>query len=489
MNSSRTVNGSSLATAAMANPRVVDWFLVKDHKFIALRYLALLFSFGLVGVLAMLLVRLELLTPNSAFMGSTSFAVFFSAHGVMMFHFVLAPAFLGVLGNAMVPLQIGASALAFPRLNRASWHLLGLGGLLVILATMCGGVGAGWMFDAPTDLAACSRIIMIALGVSCAALSVILLSVNLVTSIIQLRAPPVTWSQLPVFSWSVLMAGFVTILASPILILAMLLLIMRHLGIDIFERAAGGDPLLMRQLLWLYGTPAIYAIALPMLGLVSDQLSVGERPDNGIKALLSAVALLSLLLWGQHFLLGDGLGVVRSVSAAATGVMGALFLVLVVTWIVRLGRHGVPKSPAGPFILVAMVMLVGGVLTGLTLGMPVLSRYLHNTYFVTAHVHLLTVGAATLVFLGGLHLVWPGLTGRRPRITLTKSGLAIMSAGLIATFGPLFVLGSMGAIRRQLNYPVEFQPLQIFATAGATILLTGLAFTALSFLFSRRADA
>ncbi len=459
-----------------------------DHRHIALRYLWLLFIFGGIGAFTMLIARLEQLSPGPNLVSSTTFAVLFSTHGILMFHFALAPAFLGVLANVIVPIQVGADRTAFPRLNRMSWYLFGTGGVLVLISMLCGGAGGGWIFDAASADPITRCVALAAIGVLCASLSLILLSVNLLTTIASMRAPTMTWRDIPIFSWSVSLASIVLLLSSPLLALAMSLLVIRFLfNVDLFELAAGGDPVLFRKLLGMYRAPAIVAIALPMLGFISDQVAQRVRqPDRVLRTLLSAIAVLSFFLWGRRFAMGGAVGVADILPALATSMMSAIFLAIIVIWIVRLARGGAIASPASPFLIVAVLVLAVGVCTGATLGLPVLNRYLHNSYYMTAHVHITMIGAVALTFFGGLHLIWRELTGRDPRLSLSRKGLGLTMAGLLVTFVPLFLLGVMGAVRRQYHYPNEFHVLNVIATLGAFALFIGIWVIAASFVFSKR---
>jgi cytochrome c oxidase subunit 1 len=489
MNSTVAAIGGADEMKVFGEGRIKLWLAATGHVCLARRYLFLLLIVGVGGALAAMLMRLELMAPGPDLFGSSAFAMLFSAHGTLMFYFVLAPAFLGVLGNALLPGEVGARGMAFPRLNALSWYLLAAGGFLILLSAMMGGLGSGWTFEAFAAVGGSAvRLAAAPAGVALAAVSLILLAVNQVTTVLSLRDRAISWGRMPVFSWSVFLAGLMVLFSSPLLALSMgLILGNTFFGISLSDPATGGDPLLMRRLFWMYGTPALYAVALPALGLLGDAFARKARgPDQVVKAILAAIALPSFLLWGQHFLNVDGLGGMSYVSAASTSLVAGLFLALVVHWIRLMAVSGLPDGEAGAYETASLALLLVAVLTGLILGLPALNRFLHNTYFMTAHVHVMTSGALFMAFVGGLHRAWQPLTERMPRPGLARSGLAVAVIGLAATFGPLFLLGVHGAVRRQDAYPAEFQVLHILSTAGASILLAGITLAALSFALARR---
>lgn len=469
------------------------WMGATDPVRLARRYLLALIFFAAAGALAALGIRVELLSPQADFMGTSAFAVLFSTHGILMFHFVLAPAFLCVLGNALVPGQIGARELAFPRLNRAACYLLVTGGVMVLLAAFTGGLPLGWMLDAPlAESTAPVRLVLTAAGIAFGGLALILTALNLATSIQTLRRPNLGWAQLPNFTWSVFLASLCVLLSSPLLLMAMGLVITEGLlKTGLFGPEAGADPLFYRKLFWLYGTPALYAIALPALGLLGDAIARHERrPDQLVRAVLPGIAALSFLLWGQHFPTADSWNTSGLLAAVTTGVMGTLFLLLVLHFARRLIAQGPPAGVAGWYLAASVIALALGALSGMTLGVPSLGRYLHNTTFMTAHVHVMTAGALLLAFFGGLHHAWPLLGGSDvAHPGLARAGLAVVLIGLLAAFGPMFLMGLGGALRREFGYAPEFQVLQVFATAGTSLLLAGMLVAILAFVPMRRAPS
>jgi cytochrome c oxidase subunit 1 len=481
----------STRPAPLRDVRIRSWLRATDHVRIARRFLAALVAFALAGGLAALLLRLELLSPGTDFMGASAFAMLFTTHGILMFHFVLAPSFLCVLGLALVPDQIGARGMAFPRLSRASVSLFVTGGALVLLAALLGGAPVGWMLDGPLDdQSSAVRMVLAATGVAFAAITLIMTAINHVTTIHVMRRRDLTWRSLPVFTWSILLASLCVIVTSPLLVTATGWVVSElFLKTDPFGPGAGADPLFYRKLFWLYGTPALYAIALPALGIVGDTISRRDRsPDLFAKALLAAVVAASFLLWGQHFPAAGAWSWTGILAGLATCVVVVLFLALALHFGRRLAAEGLRGGAGDAYMAASMGMLVAGVLSGLILGAPLLSRHLHNTTFMTAHVHFMTAGALLLAFLGGLHQSWPVLANRdATRPGLARAGLVVLVLGLFAAFGPLFLMGLGGALRRAHGYAPEFQVLQVFATAGTSVLLTGALLALLAFVPARRA--
>jgi cytochrome c oxidase subunit 1 len=466
------------------------WLLSTDHRRLAGLYLGLSFLFLLLGTGAAAILRLELLTPAAATVGASTFSALFTFHGMAMFYFVLLPVFPGVLGNALLPRTIGAPRMAFPRLNTAAWHLLAAGGTLVLLSLMLGGTGVGWSFDAPDGGG--GRTLLAAFGVMLAAVAYALLAVNIVTTVVWMRGPGVTWEKLPLFAWGQFAGAILVAVTAPVLAMALALLVVdRVSAFALFDPAAGGDPVLFRRLFWIAGTAAFQAAALPALGTIAEVVrrrAGAEARSRGLAAAaMGTIAVASLFISGQHFPASDSGGFAAWVSSALAGLLGIAYGVVVIHVLLTLARGRLAVSASALHALGALLFVVAGGFTGIAVSAMGTSVFLHNTTFVTAHVHLLVVGAMLMALLAGLFEFWPDISGRAPREGAGRAAAILLSAGVLTTFLPLFVMGSQGALRRQHGYDGGFQVLQILSSAGTTILFASLALAAIALLAGRRA--
>src|SRR5215472_15243263 len=244
---------------------IKSWLLTRDHKRIALLYLAGVTFFFFVGGAMAVLIRLELATPPGDLVSDETYNKLFTMHGVMMVFFFLIPAIPAVIGNFLVPIMIGAKDLAFPKINLFSWYIYMVGGLFTLYALVAGGVDTGWTFYAPFSTASSTtNVIPAALGIFITGFSSILTGLNFIVTIHRMRAPGMTWFRMPLFLWSMYATSLIMVLGTPVIAITLLLLAAErlfHLGI--FDPALGGDPLLVQHLVWFYSHPAVYIMVLP----------------------------------------------------------------------------------------------------------------------------------------------------------------------------------------------------------------------------------
>jgi cytochrome c oxidase subunit 1 len=455
------------------------WFAPVDPVAVARRHLGVIGMLLVVGLLAALLMRLELLTPAGDHVSATTFGSLFSLHGTLMFYFVLLPAFPGVLGHALLARQAGIKAMAFPRLANTSWHLLALGGACVLLTFVMGGTNAGWSFDAAFGgRFVAPHIATAAFGVFLAAVSASLLGMNIATTIFRWRKNNEPWLSMPPFMTTVFLASLIAIVACPMLAACMAMVIADNLfGFSLFDPTTGADPQLFRSLFWLFGTPALYMVLLPSLGIVTEIFIQRVRPGlvhaRFLNPVFAAIAVVAFLLWGQHFQTSAAVRPSTWVAALMTGTMLALVGAVVTTWFVMLLR-GLPRMDAAlGYAISFIVTVVVGALSGVALALPPVGAFLHGTTFVTAHMHIMMGAALGLAFVGGLHLARPDTAGAS-----MATPPFLLAAGIQLTFLPVLCLGTGGLMRRAYEYPQEFHALQVLATAGMSILLAGIVLAA-----------
>src|SRR5512142_239736 len=258
---------------------IKSWLLTKDHKRIALLYLATITLFFFIGGAFATLIRIRLLTPQGDLVSSETYNKLFTMHGVVMVFFFLVPSIPATLGNFFLPMMIGARDLAFPRVNLLSWYLLIAGGGFAIFAMVAGGVDTGWTFYTPYSTSYSNTyVIATALGIFIAGFSSILTGLNFIVTVHRMRAPGMTWFRMPLFVWSQYATALIQVLGTPVLAVTLVLIFCeRVFHIGIFDPALGGDPVLFQHLFWFYSHPAVYIMVLPGMGIISELVSVFSR--------------------------------------------------------------------------------------------------------------------------------------------------------------------------------------------------------------------
>src|SRR5687767_8716959 len=283
-----------------------SWLLTRDHKRIALLYLAGVTLFFFIGGAFAVMIRLELATPPGELVTDDTYNKLFTLHGVMMVFFFLIPAIPAVLGNFLIPLMIGARDLAFPKLNLASWYIFMIGGALTLWAIINGGVDTGWTFYTPYSTAFSNTHVLAAgLGVFINGFSSILTGLNFIVTIHKMRAPGLTWFRLPLFVWAHYATSLIMVLGTPVIAVTILLVaVERTLRLGIFDPSLGGDPVLFQHLFWFYSHPAVYIMILPAMGVVSEIVTCFSRKrifGYEVIAISSlAIAIIGFLVWGHH---------------------------------------------------------------------------------------------------------------------------------------------------------------------------------------------
>jgi len=453
-----------------------SWLLTRDHKRIALLYLAGVTFFFFVGGAFAVLIRLELATPAGDLVSDETYNKLFTMHGVMMVFFFLIPAIPAVLGNFLVPIMIGAKDLAFPKLNLASWYIYMIGGLFTLYALVSGGVDTGWTFYVPfSTVSSTTNVIPTALGIFITGFSSILTGLNFIVTMHKMRAPGMTWFRMPLFLWSMYATSLINVLGTPVLAITIALIaVERIFHFGFFDPRVGGDPVLFQHLFWFYSHPAVYIMVLPAMGVVSELVAVGCRKEVfGYKFVAFAslaIAVLGFLVWGHHmFVAGESVysALIFSILSFLVAIPSA---VKVFNWTATMYRGSVswetPMLYAYGFI---GLFTIGG-LTGLFLASIAVDVHVTDTYFIVAHFHYIMVGGTIMGYLGGLHFWWPKISGRLYNETLAKLSAGIIFIGFNLTFFPQFILGYMGMPRRYHAYPPEFQVLNVLSSAGASIL-------------------
>ena len=490
-----------MATAVVSTERenyinaeygVRSWLLTTDHKRIALLYLLSITFMFFVGGFFALLIRLELLTPAGDLVQADTYNKLFTMHGQVMVFFFLIPSIPAVLGNFLIPMMVGAKDLAFPRINLLSWYLYIIASGMMLHCILTGGVDTGWTFYTPFSTAfSNTKVVEAGLAIFVAGFSSILTGLNFVVTVHRMRAPGMTWARLPLFVWSHYATSIIMLLGTPVLAITLLLVVFErvfHLGI--FDPTRGGDPLLFQHLFWFYSHPAVYIMILPAMGVVSEIIPCFSRKrvfGYSFVAMSSiAIAVFGFLVWAHHmFVAGISLysALFFSILSYLVAVPSA---VKVFNWTATMYKGAISFSTPMLYALGFIGLFTIGGLTGLFLAALGFDVHVTDTYFVIAHFHYIMVGGAVMGYLGGIHFWWPKISGRMYPEAWGRLSAAIVFIGFNLTFFPQFILGYLGMPRRYWQYPPEFQVLNVFSTAGSTILAVGYLLPIIYMLWSLR---
>jgi len=464
---------------------LVGWLTTTDHKKIGILYMTTAFAFFLFGGVLALLMRYELAEPGRQLVGESVYNQLFTMHGsIMMFLFAVPMAF--GFANYLVPLQLGAPDMAFPRLNSLSYWLY-LGGGLTMVSGFLSARGAaqfGWTAYTPLSDAIHSPgagADLWIMGVVVTGAASILTGVNVISTVLCLRAPGMTMFRMPIFTWNMFIVSAMVILAFPVLTAGLALLYAdRHLGSHFFDAPGGGEPVLWQHIFWFFGHPEVYIVALPFFGVVTEVIPVFSRkPLFGYKGFVFAtlaIASLSTAVWAHHMFTTGAINL--PFFSAVTFLIAVPTGVKMFNWIATMWRgHLTFQSPMLFCIGFLLVFLVGG-LTGPMLASPPVDFHVTDTYFVVAHMHYVLFGTAAFGFFAGLYFWYPKVTGRLLNEPLAKLHFWTMFIGFNLTFWPHHLLGLRGMPRRVPDYAeasgLEF--LNLLSSFGSAVLGLGTLF-------------
>ncbi|GAA2357360.1 cytochrome c oxidase subunit I [Saccharopolyspora halophila] len=464
----KTVKGSFLARM----------FRTTDHKQIGILYLVTSMAFFLVGGLMAMLIRGELAVPGMQFLSQEQYNQLFTMHGTVMLLLYATPILFG-FANYILPLQIGSPDVAFPRLNAFSYWLYLFGGLMVVSGFILPGGAAdfGWFAYTPLSDALHSPghgADMWIAGLAVSGLGTILGAVNMLTTVVCLRAPGMTMFRMPIFTWNILVTSLLILLAFPILTAALLgLMADRHLGAHVFDPANGGV-ILWQHLFWFFGHPEVYIVALPFFGIVSEIFPVFSRkPLFGYSGLVYAtlgIAALSVVVWAHHMYATGA--VLLPFFAFTTFLIAVPTGVKFFNWIGTMWKGQMTFETPMIFSVGFLVTFLFGGLTGVLLAMPPVDFHVSDTYFVVAHFHYVLYGTIVFATFAGIYFWFPKITGRMMDERLGQLHFWLTFIGFHATFLVQHWLGNEGMPRRYADYLESdgFTMLNTISTVGAFIL-------------------
>ena len=479
-----------------AAPGLLGWLTTTDHKTIGISYMVTSFAFFLLGGLLALVMRAELAQPEMQVVTTDVYNQLFTMHGSIMMFLFLGPFAFG-LANYIVPLQIGAPDMAFPRLNALSYWLF-LGGALTMVSGFLTSEGApsfGWFAYTPLSNETYSPTIgaeLWLIGLLLTGFSAVFTAVNLITTIVGMRAPGMTMFRVPIFTWNMLVTSGLVLMAFPVLTAASVLLFSdRHFGTHVFDDRLGGSPLLWQHLFWFFGHPEVYILALPFFGVITEVLPVfSRRPVFGYKGLVFAtlsIAALSTGVWAHHMFVTG--------AVLLPFFSGLSYLIAVPTgvkffdWIGTMwGGQLRFKTPLLFALAFLATFLIGG-LTGVLLASPPVDFHVSDSYFVVAHMHYVLFGGSVFALFAGVYMWFPKFTGRMLGEGLGRLHVLTTFVGFNLTFLVQHQLGLNGMPRRVADYRAEdgFTTLNVISSVGSFLLgISTLFFLANVFLSLRR---
>mgnify|MGYP001214633477 FL=1 len=482
MTTTATPTATTRTPAAARRPaqgsKIVGWITSTDHKVIGYMYLITSFVFFIVAGVMALLIRAELMLPGMQLMNNETYNQLFTMHGTVMLLMFATPLFVG-FANVLVPLQIGAPDVAFPRLNQFGYYLFLFGSLIALSGffTPGGAASFGWFAYVPLSDAVRSPGLggdLWIMGLAIGGLSTILGAVNFLTTILCMRAPGMTMFRMPIFTWNVALTSVLVLLAFPVLTGAFAgLAADRIVGAQIFNPEHGG-PILYQHLFWFFGHPEVYIIALPFFGIATEILPVFSRkPIFGYKSLIGAtlaIAGLSITVWAHHMfptgaVLLPFFSFMTFLIAVPTGVK-------FFNWIGTMWRGQLTFESPMLFIIGFLVTFLFGGLTGIMLASPPMDFHTADSYFVVAHFHYTLFGTVVFAMFAGFYFWWPKFTGKMLNETLAKWHFWTLFFGFHATFLVQHWLGAEGMPRRYADYlPSDgFTLLNQISSVGSFVL-------------------
>jgi len=472
---------------------LASWLVTHDHKRIALLYFYAISGFFVVAFCLGLLMRLELIAPGETIMSAQVYNEVFTLHGVIMIFLFIIPAVPAIFGNFVLPMLIGAPDVAFPRLNLVSWYLYVIGGLLA-LSTLLYGDGpadTGWTFYAPYSVKTGTNVTVAVLAAFILGFSSILTGLNFIVTIHQMRAPGMTWMKMPLFPWALYATSWIQVLATPVVGITLLMIVAeRTLGIGLFDPSIGGDPVLYQHLFWIYSHPAVYIMALPAMGIVSETIPVFVKKSIfGYKVIVYsslAIAFIGYFVWGHHMYTSGMSGPARIIFSILTFLVAIPSAIKVFNWISTLYKGSIDIKPPLLYALAFIFLFTIGGLTGLVVGALATDIHVHDTYFVVGHFHYVMFGGTGFAFIGAIHFWYPKIWGRMYNLKWANIGFTVLFIGFNLVYFPMLVLGMMGMPRRYYDYLPEFTIPNLVSTVGSWVMAIGLIIVIVNLINGRK---
>jgi cytochrome c oxidase subunit I len=496
--------GTSVATALHPSASKYDrglwsWLATVDHKKIAQLYLYTAIAFFVIGGLEAVAIRAQLARPNMELMSADMYNQLFTMHGTTMIFLVVMP-LSAAFFNYLIPLQIGARDVAFPRLNAFSYWVFLLGGLFINASWFFGAApDGGWFGYTPLTTRQYSPGLNIdfwVLGLQILGVSSLAASFNFITTIINMRAPGMHFMRMPIFTWAAFVTQFLIALSFPIITVALTFLMFdRFFGTNFYTTAAGGDPLLWQHLFWLFGHPEVYILILPAFGLVSEVLpTFSRKPLFGYPVMVYSLILIAFLGFGvwAHHMFAVGMGPIPdSIFAVTTMLIAIPTGVKIFNWLGTMWGGSIRFTTAMLFAIGLVGLFTIGGISGVMHSSPPSNLQQTDTYFIVAHFHYVLFGGALMGLFAGIYYYFPKITGRMMSETLGKWHFWLLFIGMNVTFFPMHFVGLNGMPRRVYTYN-DFQGWNVenmAASVGTIILMVGMLVFLWNLIVSRRSGA
>ncbi|WP_026100448.1 cytochrome c oxidase subunit I [Fortiea contorta] len=452
-----------------------------DHKVIGIQYLVTSFVFFLVGGMFAMVIRGELITPESDLIDRTVYNGMFTMHGTVMLFLWTFPSLVG-FANYLVPLMIGARDMAFPRLNAVAFWMVPVVGILLMGSFLVPGgpAQAGWWSYPPVSLQnptgnLINGQVVWLLAVAISGVSSIMGAVNFVTTIVKMRAPGMTFFRMPLFVWAVFSAQIIQLFGLPALTAgAVMLLLDLTAGTAFFDPSRGGNPILFQHYFWFYSHPAVYVIILPIFGIFSEIFPVYSRkPLFGYKVVAISsllIAVVSGIVWVHHLYVSGTPAWMRMIFMLTTMFVSVPTGIKVFAWVATIWGGKLRLNTPMLFALGGLVMFVFAGITGIMLSSVPVDVHVNNTYFVVGHFHYVLFGTVTMGLYAAFYHWFPKITGRMYFEGWGKLHFLLSFIGTNLNFLPMHPLGLQGMLRRVSSYAPEYEFWNIIASLGSFLL-------------------
>ena len=454
-------------------PGLMRWIITTNHKDIGTLYLWFSLIMFFIGGFMALIIRAELFQPGLQIVDPHFFNQMTTMHALVMIFGVVMPAFVG-LANWMVPIMIGAPDMALPRMNNWSFWILpfAFGLMLSTLFMEGGGPAAGWTLYPPLSLQGGDSLPFVIFAIHMLGASSIMGAINIIATIMNLRAPGMTYMKMPLFVWTWFITAYLLIAVMPVLAGAVTMLLTdKFFDTSFFNAAGGGDPVMFQHIFWFFGHPEVYILILPSFGLVSEIIpTFSRKPLFGYASMVyatSSIAFLSFIVWAHH-MFTVGMPLVGELFFMFTTMLIAVPTgVKVFNWVSTMWRGALTFETPMLFALGFVVMFTIGGFSGLMLAMTPIDFQYHDTYFVVAHFHYVLVPGALFGIIAGVYYWLPKWTGNHYSETLGKWHFWLSTIFVNVLFFPMHFVGLAGMPRRIPDYAVQFADFNAIASVGA----------------------